>query len=84
MELQHESPQEPDVRCHEQGIAEPRPGSTSKLVHRLEQQKRLAQDANFVVTVSGGYATKREAGSSFNCKSGCVLGGARTCLEQLG
>ena len=24
----------------------------SKLIHRLEQQKRLAQDANFVVTVS--------------------------------
>ena len=24
----------------------------AKLVHRLEQQKRLAQDANFVVTVS--------------------------------
>ena len=24
----------------------------AKLIHRLEQQKRLAQDANFVVTVS--------------------------------
>ena len=24
----------------------------SKLIHRLEQQKRLAQDANFVITVS--------------------------------
>ena len=24
----------------------------SKLIHRLEQQKRLAQDANFVVTIS--------------------------------
>ena len=24
----------------------------SKLIHRLEQQKRLAQDANYVITVS--------------------------------
>ena len=32
-----------------------------KLVHRLEQQKRLAQDANFVVTVSRWL--RNEAGS---------------------
>ena len=32
----------------------------AKLVHRLEQQKRLAQDANFVVTVSKWL--KNEAG----------------------
>ena len=61
MELQHENPEEPDVRCHEQGIAEPRPRSTAKLIHRLEQQKRLAQDANFVVTVSKW--VRNEAGS---------------------
>ena len=61
MELQHENPEEPDVRCHEQGIAEPRPCSTAKLIHRLEQQKRLAQDANFVVTVSKW--VRNEAGS---------------------
>ena len=33
----------------------------SKLIHRLEQQKRLAQDANFVVTVSKW--VRNEAGS---------------------
>ena len=33
----------------------------AKLVHRLEQQKRLAQDANFVVTVSKWL--RNEAGS---------------------
>ena len=33
----------------------------AKLVHRLEQQKRLAQDANFVVTVSRWL--RNEAGS---------------------
>ena len=52
MELQHENPQEPNVRCHEQGIADPVLARRSKLIHRLEQQKRLAQDANFVITVS--------------------------------
>ena len=33
----------------------------AKLIHRLEQQKRLAQDANFVVTVSRWL--RNEAGS---------------------
>jgi hypothetical protein len=33
----------------------------AKLIHRLEQQKRLAQDANFVVTVSKWL--RNEAGS---------------------
>ena len=33
----------------------------AKLIHRLEQQKRLAQDANFVVTVSKW--VRNEAGS---------------------
>ena len=61
MELQHESPEEPDVRCHEQGIAEPRPCSTSQACPSPRAAEGLAQDANFVVTVSRWL--RNEAGS---------------------
>ena len=61
MELQHESPEEPDVRCDEQGIAEPRPCSTSKADPSSRAAEELAQDANFVVTVSRWL--RNEAGS---------------------
>ena len=56
----------------------------AKLIHRLEQQKRLAQDANFVVTVSRWL--RNEAGSKefVNCKSGSAHGGARTCSGRSG
>ena len=50
----------------------------AKLIHRLEQQKRLAQDANFVARSRSGFATMRGVRNSFNSKSGYVLGGART------
>ena len=61
MELQHENPEEPDVRCHEQGIAEPRPRSTSEAHPSSRAAEELAQDANFVVTVSRWL--RNEAGS---------------------
>jgi hypothetical protein len=56
----------------------------AKPIHRLEQQKRLAQDANIVAWSRSGCATTREAKTSFNCKSEYVLGGARTHSEQSG
>ena len=43
------------------GSQDPVLARRAKLVHRLEQQKRLAQDANFVVTVSRWL--RNEAGS---------------------
>ena len=61
MELQHENPEEPDVRCHEQGITEPRPRSTSE----AHPSSRAAEEARprreFVVTVSRWL--RNEAGS---------------------
>ena len=66
------------------GSQDPVLARRAKLVHRLEQQKHLAQDANFVVTVSRWL--RNEAGSKepFSCKSGYALGGARTCSGRSG
>jgi hypothetical protein len=44
---QHENPQDPDVRCHEQGIAEPRPCSTSEAHPSIRAAKAARPRSEF-------------------------------------